>query len=100
MEPLRTIAALAITFGLLGGVLWFLRVLSTTTTGQAIRWTRRAPIRQLQLVEKLALGPDCALHLVAMNGELMLLAISSHSIVSIRPAGTYAQSVQAAGGAA
>jgi flagellar biogenesis protein FliO len=100
MEPLRTIAALAITFGLLGGVLWLLRVLSTTRTGKAIRWTSRAPIRQLQLVEKLALGPDCALHLVAMNGELMLLAISSHSIVSIRSAGTHPQPVRAAGGAA
>jgi hypothetical protein len=99
MEPLRTIAALAITFGLLGGVLWFLRVLSTTRTAQAIRWTRRTPTRQLQVVEKLALGPDCALHLVAMNGELMLLAISSHSIVSIRPAETHAQPLRAAGSA-
>lgn len=99
MEPLRTIAALAITFCLLGGALWFLRFLATTRTGRELQWPRSAPMRQLQLVEKLALGPDCALHLVAVNGELILLAVSSHAIVSIQPTATPAQHVRAAGGA-
>jgi flagellar biogenesis protein FliO len=100
MEPLRTIAALAITFCLLGGALWILRFLSSTRTGRELQWPRSAPRRQLQLVEKLALGPNGTLHLVAVNGELILLAISSHAIVSIQPTGTPAQHGRAAGGAA
>lgn len=100
MEPYKTIAALAITFGLLGGFIWLLRFLSVAKGGRAIQWNRKPPERHLQSIEKLTLGPDCTLHLVAFDGETILLAISSKAVVPIQPLARQARTLQTAGGAA
>lgn len=100
MEPYKTIAALAITFGLLGGFIWILRVLSATKGGRGIQWSRQSSDRHLQSIEKLTLGPDCTLHVVAFDGETILLAVSNKAVVPIQPLAGKAKALQAAGGVA
>lgn len=100
MEFVTTISALAITFGLLGGFLWLLRSPAFAKVGRATQWRPHQKERQLQSVEKLVLGPDCTLHLIAFNGETLLLAISSKAVVSIPPSTTPLRSFTTAGGAA
>jgi flagellar biogenesis protein FliO len=100
MEPFKTIAALAITFGLLGGLIWLLRVFSIGKCGTTFRWNRQPQEQQLRSLEKLALGPDCTLHLVAIGGETMLLAISSKTVVPLHTLTNRPQAFQRAGGVA
>ncbi len=100
MEPYKTIAALAITFGLLGGFIWLIRAFSVTKGGRAIQWSRPSNERHLQSIEKLTLGPDCTLHVVTFDGETILLAVSNKAVVPIQPLSGKTKALQAAGGVA
>jgi flagellar biogenesis protein FliO len=72
MEMIRQMLAAAAVVALLGATLWWLRRrgLATPLSG------RRAHGRRLECVERLALGPQQALHLVRL-GERGLLVASS-----------------------
>ncbi|OYW08064.1 MAG: hypothetical protein B7X34_09480 [Acidobacteriia bacterium 12-62-4] len=100
MEPIKTISALAITFGLLGGFVWLLRYLSLSKGRPLIQWSRQPRERHLQSVERLALGPDCTLHLVALDGETILLAVSAKAVVPIQPLATRPKAFHTTGGVA
>jgi flagellar biogenesis protein FliO len=98
MEPLPTIAALAITFGLLGGLLWLLRIPTLTKFGRSAPWIRETKGKQLYALEKVVLGPDCTLHVVAFKGETMLLAVSGKTVVPIPSTAPRSESFRTAGG--
>ena len=100
MEPLNTLSALAITFGLLGGFVWLLRYLSLGKGKPLFQWSRQTRERHLQSVERLALGPDCTLHLVAWNGETILLAVSAKAVVPIQPLASRPKTFHTVGGVA
>lgn len=100
METIKTITALAITFGLLGGFVWLLRFLSSAKGGRTMQWHRKPQERHLQSIETLVLAPDCTLHLVAFDDEKLLLAISSKAVVTIHSNTNHSKALHAAGGAA
>jgi len=99
MEPFKTISALALTFGLLGGFIWLFRSLSLGKGGRAIPWNRKAHEQRLKSVEKLTLGPDCALHLIALDGEAMLLAVSSKAVIPLHTLASRPKTFHTVGGA-
>jgi len=72
IDVIRQVGALAAVLGLLGGLLWLLR-----RRGLAgIRPLGRARNRRLECVERLALGPQHAIHLVRLGGRGLLVASS------------------------
>jgi len=75
MELLRQLAAVGLVFGLLAAALWVLRGKG------AVRWRRRAgapkKARRLEALERLALSPQHALHLVRAADQVLLIATHS-----------------------
>jgi flagellar biogenesis protein FliO len=72
MDVIREIAAVALVFGLLGALLWRLRrrgIAGVLALG-------RPRERQLECVERLALGPQHAIHLIRLGGRGLLVASS------------------------
>jgi len=63
------IFAVAAVFLLLGGALWWLR-----RRGLVLPARRRSAARRLEVVERMALGPQQTLHLVRFDGALLLIA--------------------------
>lgn len=100
MELLKTATALAITFGLLAGLILLLRSIANSKAHRLARWQRHTPKRQLESIERLALAPDCVLHLVAINGESILLAVSNKAVVSVPQVYRQVPSGRPLGGAA
>ena len=66
MEVLRQITALIVVFGLLGFAVWALR----RRTGPL----RFGPVKSLASIERLALTPQHAVHLVHIAGRELLIA--------------------------
>ena len=75
MEAWREAAALIVVFGLLGAALWVLR----HRTGAL----RAGPSKSLTSVERLALTPQHALHLVRASGRELLVATHPHGCTLI-----------------
>ena len=74
MESLQQAAAVLLVLGLLGGALYWLRTRGMATFHAAgIRGTRS---RRMQSVERLALTAQHSLHLIRVEGKMMLIAVS------------------------
>lgn len=72
MDVMRETAAVAVVLSLLGTVLWLMR-----RRGLAgILPLGRTRGRQLECVERLALGPQHAIHLIRMGGRGLLVTSS------------------------
>jgi flagellar biogenesis protein FliO len=72
MDVIREIAAVTFVLGLLGALLWRLR-----RRGLAgILPLARPRARQLECVERLALGPQHAIHLIRLGGRGLLVTSS------------------------
>ena len=72
MDVVREMTAVAAVLGLLGLALWALK-----RRGMALpRALRRGGCRKLECVERVALGPQHALHLVRLGERGMLLSSS------------------------
>jgi flagellar biogenesis protein FliO len=72
MDAIREIAAVAVVLGLLGALLWRLR-----RRGFAgVLPLGRPRGRQLECVERLALGPQHAIHLIRLGGRGLLVTSS------------------------
>jgi flagellar biogenesis protein FliO len=71
MEVIQPAAAVVLVLALLGGTLLLLRRRGGVTL--------RTTTRNLQLLERLSLGPQHALHLVRSGGRTLLIATSPHS---------------------
>jgi flagellar biosynthetic protein FliO len=71
MDLFSQLGAIALVLGLLGAVLWSLR-----RRGVAMPLPVRRGARRMECMERLALGPQHALHLVRV-GETALLVASS-----------------------
>jgi len=74
MDVIREIAAVAMVLGLLGALLWRLRrrgLAGVMTLGRG-----RGRGRQLECVERLALGPQHAIHLIRLGGRALLVTSS------------------------
>jgi flagellar biogenesis protein FliO len=67
------LASLLLVFGLLAGVLWWLRRLGIAVPAGRAAGGERA---RLEAVARLALGPHHNLHLVRVDGRLVLVACS------------------------
>jgi flagellar biogenesis protein FliO len=72
MDAIREIAAAAAVLGLLGALLWRLRRRGLAGV-LALRHPRG---RQLECVERLALGPQHAIHLIRLGGRGLLVTSS------------------------
>lgn len=83
MEFFKFVAALAITFGLLGGTLWLLRRWGHLERPARSIWQRETKVKQLRSLERLALSSECALHLIQVNDQPMLIAVSNQGVVPI-----------------
>ena len=74
MELVEQMAAIALVFALLGAAVWLLR---KNRLGPLVMLApRRGPrgeARQLEVVERVALGPQHTLALVKVNGALILV---------------------------
>lgn len=72
MELLRPLLAIGVVFGLLAGALWLLRWRG------ALRWSRPAGLKRspprLETIDRLALSPQHALHLVRASEQVLLIA--------------------------
>jgi flagellar biogenesis protein FliO len=74
MDAVRQTLSVLLVFALLGLALWKLRRLGNGVAGAAL-WNRaRGAKRSLESVERLALTPQHALHLVRMNGREVVVA--------------------------
>jgi flagellar biogenesis protein FliO len=72
MDIIREIAAAGLVLGLMGALLWRLRrrgIAGVLALG-------RPRERQLECVERLALGPQHAIHLIRLGGRGLLVASS------------------------
>lgn len=70
MELFEQLAAVVLVLALLGGAVWLLKRGALPGVGIAPR--RNGP-RQLEVVERVALGPQHSLVLVRVNGVLVLV---------------------------
>lgn len=75
MDILRQILAIALVFGLLAGALWALRRRGVVPRG-GLRRARKGPAR-LDVMERLPLTPQHALHLVRVRDQALLIAVHS-----------------------
>ena len=79
MEISHQVLSVLSVFALLGGALWVLRRGSFATLRGRFRAGAWGPSqsrpRSLRSVERLALSPQHALHLIEMNGRQMLVAV-------------------------
>lgn len=66
MELLQQMSAIALVLALLGGAVWLLKQKQVTLT-------RGHGPKQLEVVERIALGPQHALALVRVNGNVVLV---------------------------
>ena len=69
MELLAQVAAVGLVLALLGGAVWLLKRGAVAGVGV----TRRDKPRQLEVMERVALGPQHSLLLVRVNGALVLV---------------------------
>ena len=74
MEPVRQILAVLAVLGLLGGTLYWLRTKGAAQF--AVKGFGRAANRKMRLVEQLRLTPHHSLHLVNVQGRMLLVAVS------------------------
>ena len=85
MEVIRELAALALVFGLLGAALWLLR------GNGKLKWQRAGSARQdaprLKRLDRLALSPHHALHLVRAGDEVLMLVTHAGGCTLLRPSG-------------
>jgi flagellar biogenesis protein FliO len=72
MDVIREIAAVAGVLGLLGALLWRLRKRGIA----GVLPIGRPRSRQLECVERLALGPQHAIHLIRLGGRGLLVTSS------------------------
>jgi len=73
MDAVQPLAAVVLVMALLGGVLVMLR------RRGVVSFDSRATARRMVVVERVALGPQHALHLVRTSGRLLLVATSPGS---------------------
>lgn len=74
MDIARQALSILLVFALLGLMLWKLRAVGRAGIGAGF-WNRaRSGARSLESVERLALTPQHALHLVRMNGRELVVA--------------------------
>jgi flagellar biogenesis protein FliO len=66
MDLLQQLAAVATVLALLGASLWLLQ-------RKRLILPRRSDLKQLEVVERVALSPQHALALVRVNGKMMLV---------------------------
>jgi len=83
MEVIRELAALALVFGLLGASFWLLR------RKGALRWKQagraRKGSRPLESLDRLALSPQHALHLVRAADRMWLLVTHAGGCTLLSP---------------
>jgi flagellar biogenesis protein FliO len=73
MEAIQETGAVAAVLALLLLTLWWLRRRGLT----GVTLGRRTAVRRLESLERLALGPQHALHLVRLGGSALLISSSS-----------------------
>jgi flagellar biogenesis protein FliO len=73
MDAVQPLAAVVLVMALLGGVLVMLK------RRGVVSFDSRAGARRMVVVERVALGPQHALHLVRTGGRLLLVATSPGS---------------------
>jgi len=66
MELLTQLASVALVLALLGGAVWLLK-------SKQLAMVRLSGTKQLEIVERVALGPQHSLSLVRVNGEMLLV---------------------------
>ena len=77
MEAYNSLASIAITFGLLVATLWAFRRFPASGSIASLFRVSSSSTRRLRSIEKLALAPDCALHLIEVEGQLHLFAVGN-----------------------
>ncbi len=75
MDLLQPVAAIILVLGLLGLVLFLLRKKGAL----GLKLPSMGGPRQMQVVERIALGPQHALHLVRVGGRSMVIATAPSS---------------------
>jgi flagellar biogenesis protein FliO len=75
MELVRQVLALGLVFGLLGLAVWLLRRQGLVRIGGRTR--AKKGLRRLEAVERLALSPHHALHLVRVGERVLLIGLHS-----------------------
>lgn len=75
MELVRQVLALGLVFGLLGLAVWLLRRQGLVRIGGSRR--PKKGLRRLEAVERLALSPHHALHLVRVGERVLLIGVHS-----------------------
>jgi flagellar biogenesis protein FliO len=69
MDGVQSIAGIGLVLGLLGGALFFLKKRGIARFSPAASRTRH-----LELIDRIALGPQHAIHLVRVGGRSVLVA--------------------------
>jgi flagellar biogenesis protein FliO len=84
-DTLQPVLAVLLVLALLGGTLYFLRKrgLAVFAAGMPSLGRKGANTRQLKVVERLALGPHHALHLVSIGETLVVISTSPGSCQAI-----------------
>ncbi len=72
MELFEQVAMVLIVFALLGGLLWFAKKRGFASVPLGRR--RTGDVRLLEVVDRIALTPQHALHLVRVSGRIVLIA--------------------------
>ncbi len=75
MDVLRMVGSLVLVFGLLGGLLWFLRRMQTLRPGGLAR--------QMQVIESISVGPRQKVALLRVGEREVLVGISPAQITPL-----------------
>lgn len=76
METVRQIGAVALVLSLALFAAWRLRRVGLNGSAPTLALGRRSRTRRLEILERLALGPQHSLHLVRVGGNTLLIGAS------------------------
>jgi flagellar biosynthetic protein FliO len=81
MEMIQPLLAVLLVLGLLCGALWFLR----NRGAAGFQITRSGGSKQMEVLERVSLGPHHALHLVRVGDQSLLVATSASAAQILEP---------------
>ena len=79
MDAIQPIAAVALVLTLLGGALFFLKKRGAASFHLPGSGSRRAGPRRMEVIERVALGPQHALHMVRVGDRTVVVATAPSS---------------------
>jgi flagellar biosynthetic protein FliO len=76
VDPIQPLLAIALTLGTLGGLVWVLRRKGWAQVRLASLMPKESRRGQLEVIDRLVLGPQHSLHLIRVGDRVVLIGLS------------------------